>query len=419
MSRNLDSESWEEFCSRVRASSDTLSWRWAAIARHDDEWSLIALVIEAGATDSPVQRVDRYPRAIVAVEELAAESAVDDSAHSTATAEGDDPAVPIPKQQNAVPHQIYSGDEWGLTPAGWPRVVVDAGAGGAVYADPSEPLSAPRMPFYPSLGQAVAERVFRVRPDRVRMNQLAPLSFRLIDLRGRIAALDAEADGMTVRVEEGIEGGLAGFHLHLLWRPEPDDNEWSRSDRALSETENLSLATDGVPAECVAALIDPDGQEVDRRVFHRRLQVVAETPETLEASVARWIEEGEHAELEYKRELNDKANRSFAETVAAFANGAGGAILVGIDDEGSVAGWGTEKPRDQITDIIANLVEEVPVFDVQKVRIADKPIVVVRVAASPPDRRPHLVRGRAMVRVNATTRPANPAHLRMLTADGL
>jgi hypothetical protein len=276
VSRNLGSESWEEFCARVRASSDTFSWRWAAIARRDDEWNLIALVIEAGATDSPTQRVDRYPRAIVAVEELVAESAVARLRAFTATAEGDDPAVPIPEQQNAVPHQIYSGDEWGLTPAGWPRVVVDAGAGGAIYADPSEPLSAQGAPFYPSLGQAVAERVFRVPPDRVRMNQLAPLSFRLVDRRGRIAALDAEADGMAVRVEEGIEGGLAGFHLHLLWRPEPDDDEWSRSDRALSETENLSLATDGVPAEFVAALIDPDGLARDRSTrFVHDLQKVA------------------------------------------------------------------------------------------------------------------------------------------------
>jgi Putative DNA-binding domain len=250
------------------------------------------------------------------------------------------------------------------------------------------------------------------------MNQLAPLSFRLIDQRGRIAALDAEADGMAVRVEEGIEGGLAGFHLHLLWRAESDDNEWSRSERALSGTENLSLATDGVPAELVAVLIDPAGEEVDRRVFDRRFQILAEDPETLEASVVRWIEEGEHAELEYKRELNEKANRSFAETVAAFANGGGGAILIGIDDDGTTIGWGTQKPLDRVTDIVAGLVEEMPVFQVDEVRIEGKPIVVVRVAPSPPDCRPHLVRGKAMIRVNATTRPASPTQLRNLTAGG-
>lgn len=418
MSQNLGSESWEEFCARVRASSDIVSWRWAAVARGEHDWNLVALVIEAGSTANPTPRVDRYTTAIVAVEALAAESAAARLLAFTVTADGDGPTVSIPEQQNAVPHRIYSGEEWGLTPGGWPRLVVEAGAGGAVYADPNQPLSRRGMPFYPSVGQAVAERVFRLPPDRVRMNQLAPLSFRLIDRRGRIVALDAEANGMTVKVEEGIEGGLTGFNLHLLWRSESDDDEWSRSKRALTGAENLGLATDGVPAEFLAVLIDPDGEEVDRRVFDRRFRVVAEDPEALEESVVRWIEEGEHAELEYKRELNEKANRSFAETVAAFANGGGGAILVGIDDDGTTIGWRTQKPRDRVTDIVAGFVEETPVFHVDEIRIEGKPIVVVRVAPSTPGRRPHLVRGRAMIRINATTRPANPAQLRNLTAGG-
>lgn len=418
MSRNLGSESWEEFCARVRVSSETVSWRWAAIASGDGKWNLVALVVEAGSTSSSTLRVDRYPRAIVAVEELTAESATARLLAFTATAKDQEPPVPTPRQQNAVPQRVYSGEEWGLTPGGWPRLIVDAGAGSAVYADPSEPLSAPEMPFYPSLEQAVAERVLRLPPDRVRMNQLAPFSFRLIDRRGRIATLDANADGMVVRVEEGIEGGLAGFHLHLLWRSEHDEEEWSRGGQPLSGTETLTPVTDGVPAEFVAALIDTDGEEVDRRVFDRRLQVIADHPETLDASVTRWIEEGEHTELEYKRELNDMANRSFAETVAAFANGGGGTILIGIDDDGTVIGWGTQKPLDRVTDIVASLVEEIPVFEVYAVEIERRPVVIVRVASSPPDRRPHLVRGRAMIRVNATTRPANPAQLRNLTTSG-
>lgn len=419
MSRRLDDESWEVFCARVAAAPGTVSWRWAATARDEDEWGLIALVVEAGAPVSPETRFDIYPKAILAVEELTADDAARRLRAFAASAEDAEPAVAIPAQQNAVLHRVWGAEEWGLTPTGWPRVVLDAGAGGAVYADPNESLSAPKSPFHPSLGQAVAERVICVAPERIHMSQLAPLSFRLIDDRGRIAALLADGENMKIEIEEGIEGGLDGFHLRLAWRAEHGDENWSRDDRTLSGAESVVLETGCVPLELFAALIDPGGEQVDQRAFDRRLQITAVDPETLQASVARWTDEGEHTRLEYKRELNPKANRSFAETVAAFANGDGGEILVGVGDDGTVIGWDPGKPRDRITDIVTALVKETPAFEVSTVRIDEKPIVVVRVAPSAPHLRPHQVRDRAMIRVNATTRAASPAELRNLIAADL
>jgi predicted HTH transcriptional regulator len=105
--------------------------------------------------------------------------------------------------------------------------------------------------------------------------------------------------------------------------------------------------------------------------------------------------------------------------VAAFANGAGGAILIGIGDDGTVIGWDADKPLDRVTDIITSLVQEKPLFDVHEVPVEGRPIVVVRVASSPLEHRPYVVRGRVMVRLNATTRQANPAEVRSLTAGGL
>jgi predicted HTH transcriptional regulator len=184
----------------------------------------------------------------------------------------------------------------------------------------------------------------------------------------------------------------------------------------VSGQQTLTLSTEGVPAEFVAALVDSDGEEVDRQVFDRRHHAPMDFLETLEASVGRWIQEGEHVQLEFKRELSEKANLSFAETIAAFANGAGGVILIGVDDQGAAVGWRSRKPVDQITNIVADLVDEIPAIDVDEIVIDDKPIVVVRVLTSPAPRRPHLVRGRVMVRVNATTRAASAAQLRELAA---
>lgn len=416
MPRNLGSESWTALCDRVAATTGGLSWRWAAIGRENGEWNLIALVIEAGSQSVATQRIDRYARAIVAVEELDAETAAQRLRAFTASADGEEPQVRIAEQGNAVPHLVYSGEEWGLTPGGWPRLVVEAGGGSAAYADPSEPLSAVGMPFYPSLGQAVAERIFRLPYERVRLNQLAPLSVRLIDRRGRIAALGVVGESLSVRIEEGVEGALEGFYLQAAWRAELSDEDWSRTELPVSGQQTLTLPTEGIPAEFVAALVDSDGEEVDRHVFDRRHHVPTDSLETLEASIGRWIEEGEHARLEYKRELSEKANLSFAETVAAFANGAGGVILIGVDDRGTAVGWRSRKPVDQITNIVADLVDEIPAIEVDEIVIDDRPIVVVRVPPSPAHRRPHLVRGRAMVRINATTRAASAAQHRELTA---
>lgn len=416
MSRILGSESWSTFCARVAAATGLLSWRWAAVGRESGEWSLIALVLEVDPSSKSTPRQDRYPEAIIAVEELDAETAAARLLAFTASPDDDATQVLIPEQQNAVPQWIYSCEQWGLTPSGWPRLVAEVGGGATTYADPSQPLLAAGVPFYPSLGEAIAERVFRLPPELVRLGQHAPVSVRLNDRRGRIAAIDAGGENVSVKIEEGTPGGLDGFHLYAAWRSELALEEWSRSDHALLGPETVAPETDGVPAEFVAALVDPDGNEVDRCIFERRLHLPVNPAETFETSVARWIEEGEHAGLEYKRELNDaKARRSFADTVAAFANGTGGAIVIGVDDEGEVVGWKIEKPVDQITNIVADLVAEMPTLDVDEVLIEEKPIVVVRVAPSPLHLRPHLVRGRVMIRALATTRPATPAQLRELT----
>jgi hypothetical protein len=417
--RRLDNESWEAFCARVAAASGDISWRWVAVARNEDEWGLVALVVEAGAAAPPEVRIDRYPGAIVAVEELSPAVSAERLLAFRASGE---PEVAFPPQHNAVLHRVWSTERWSSTPTGWPSLVLDAGSAGAVYVDPNEALSALGLPFYPSLGHAVTERVLCVAAERIHLHQLPPLSFRLIDPRGRIAALVADGENMRIEVEEGIARGLQGFTLRLAWRAKAEDKKLTRFDHLLSGAKPIVVETGGVPVELFATLIDPGGEQVDQREFDRSIHGPAEDPETLKASVARWVLDGEHGRLEYKQELTTKADTrtSFAETVAAFANGEGGEILIGVADDGTVVGWGDEKPLDRVTNIITDLVKETPAFEVREVEVEGKPIVLARVFASPPALRPHLVRDRAMIRVNATTRRASPAELRnLVVAEGL
>ena len=52
--------------------------------------------------------------------------------------------------------------------------------------------------------------------------------------------------------------------------------------------------------------------------------------------IKRLIAEGEHQTLDFKFEIND--SRKIAKTFSAFANTEGGKLLVGVKDNGSIAG---------------------------------------------------------------------------------
>jgi Putative DNA-binding domain len=363
--------------------------------------------------------LDRYPTVVIGVEELDGKTAAERLRQGQLSGgETDGLTVSLPVPERAAPQWIYGTEEWGLTEPGWPRWLVETGAGAVPHVEPLQPLLVSGQPFYPSLTAAVAERVFHVTPDRLRLGQHPPVSLRLTERRGRIAAIEIRGDEVAVLVEEGVPGGLAGFALRGAWRLLPEAREWWRDDHELEGSGRVQLPIEEVPAELVVVLVDPDGHEVDRRSWDDRFDSSSEEPEDLGALVSRWLGEGEHAHLEYKQTLKEaKARLSFAETVAAFANGAGGAILIGADDEGRPVGYDAAKAADQVANVIAGLVEEEPHFDVTEVEIGGRPIVVVRVAPSPPQRLPHQVRGRVMVRALATTRAATPGQLRRLIAS--
>jgi hypothetical protein len=363
----------------------------------------------------------RYDAAIIAVEELSAEFAAERLREGTCwEGEGGSAPISLPAQGDVVPQWVDSAEQWALTESGWPRLVVSARGGDSAYVDPLQPLRAVEMPFFPSLGAAVAERVFRVPPTELRLGQHPTVLVRIAERRGRIAAVETHEGEVRVVVEEGREGGLDGFLLRAAWRPEPGSREWERSDHTLDGPGPVELETGGVPAELVVALVDSLGFEIDRRSWDEQFGRPMEEPGSLEGLVARWLGEGEHGQLEYKQTLKEQKTRvSFAETVAAFANGAGGALLLGVNDEGAVVGYGPEKAKDLVTNTISELVVERPNCEVVELDFEGKPIIVVRVAASAPQSRPHQVKGRTMVRAIGTTRPATPAEIRELTAPAL
>ena len=113
---------------------------------------MVELGTEAAALCHP------YPAAIVAVEQLNGKAAAQRLREGQLTGgEMEGLAVPLPVPENAIPQWIYGSEKWGLSEIGWPRWVVETGAGTISYVEPDQPLLAPGLPFYPSLAAAVAE----------------------------------------------------------------------------------------------------------------------------------------------------------------------------------------------------------------------------------------------------------------------
>ena len=115
--------------------------------------------------------------------------------------------------------------------------------------------------------------------------------------------------------------------------------------------------------------------------------------------------------LEFKRDLSSP--RGFLRSVVAFANTAGGAVLVGVEDRtGHVAG--VERPLDleeRAANLIADSIRPRLLPDLEILRFRNKQVLAVRIHPSPA--RPHFIdsaglEGGTYVRVGSTNRRADP-----------
>lgn len=117
--------------------------------------------------------------------------------------------------------------------------------------------------------------------------------------------------------------------------------------------------------------------------------VSAESREDLPARVNRWIAGGERYDVEFKGEQRERLNdRDLVEAVVCLANGRGGVLLVGVEDDGTVSG---AQPRHEAgrTDplrlqaLIANMTQPPLSTTVETVQVEGREVVVVEVPDSP------------------------------------
>lgn len=103
------------------------------------------------------------------------------------------------------------------------------------------------------------------------------------------------------------------------------------------------------------------------------------------AWILKLIEEGEHQQQDFKLRIDD--SRKIAKTLVAFANTDGGRLLIGVKDNGTIAGVNVEEEHHMI-EAAATMYSDPPVpYETQVWQVDYQRVLEVRVEAS--DRRPH------------------------------
>lgn len=114
---------------------------------------------------------------------------------------------------------------------------------------------------------------------------------------------------------------------------------------------------------------------------------------------------------EYKRDLSSPTKP--LRTIVAFANSAGGQLVVGVADDGTVVGVADPlSEEERLASLIADSIEPQLVPAIDLVTLVDKTVLVVDVPLS--TRRPHYIKSQGIaagvyVRLGSTTRVADPA----------
>lgn len=411
---NLAQEDWDTVAHRIENAEGPVAWSLMAV-RERDEWYPLVLTVRGCRTT--LRRRLRYPKVIIDTDELTPKEAAERFRSGTVQIEGRQMPFRV-DGPTAVYWHTTERSGLHLTRGEWPRFVArfHRSLQNVNVPDRNDPLTAPGQAYYPNVMAAAAALVYGVQPAHLGNDLSANVTVVLPDRRARIADIRFTESTTVVHVERGRPD--EGLLLRAAWRSEPEEAEWHSADMTI-ERDEIHIPTEGIAAHMSIAVVDRPGAVLDLREWDPDRQ---ERPKDVPISpeqVQRWIAEGESTTMECKQELgSDGVHRSLAETVAAFANGDGGMILIGVTDDYRIVGYDPGfSVADQVTGIVDSLVNEPPTVRVESVRIEGMLVHVVRVEPSAPHDRPHMVRDRVYYRANARTRVAFPSEVRRMTRE--
>jgi hypothetical protein len=237
---------------------------------------------------------------------------------------------------------------------------------------------------------------------------LGQMSVRIADQRARIKSVRITGSAITVQID-GTD--VAGTCLEI-------NSADVRDVKTLAAAGPVRLPIPrGLPDDTWLWL-KRDNDWLDYRALsdsYRSPDIEVAIPHDTEAELSRLISQGEGLYLEYKRKIpeNRDEKRKTLKTIVAFANGEGGTLLFGVDNDSGVTGLtGTpDSCRSDLTNLIRDLITPSPHVIIETYLYDEKLLMIARVHSG--SGTPHALvldqnRPEFFVRRNSTTFYAKP-----------
>lgn len=297
---------------------------------------------------------------------------------------------------------------------------------------------APDCPFFPTFQDLVAELVYGIRQNHPTYNDLVNegISVRIPSTEGWIehvrlgpTSLSITVKGTSVR-DLRVEVSGAPYLRATL----PLQHMLSGYvAKGFQEAEATVDVPTGIPPTLWIVVshgsrcLDYRHLDAQWSPFQTDREGVTIEPPDIGAQVREFVAQGEGPTIEFKQEppeTQDQKERVF-KTVAAFANGDGGVIILGVNDEtGHIvgvtaparAGRSLNAEKDRLTDLIRQIVTPEPDARIEHCAVDGKPVILIYVRRGPTP--PYGINpGKPVfyVRRGATTFPARPDEVRSLS----
>ncbi len=221
---------------------------------------------------------------------------------------------------------------------------------------PSGILINDRCPFFPSVQHAISQFIYEVTDP----NQLGATNqayfIRFIHDEARIKHIEISPLLLSIDIDGT---NLAGIRCQISGPPELN------FEAEISQPQHVDCPLpQGMPPDVWIVLSRGsewlDYSYISQRwsPFRRQQDNVSISPPEMRTQIQELIAQGEGLTIEFKQEIPQQ-NDQMLKTVAAFANGIGGVILLGVANNGDIVGVKITRDISQEKDRIINMIRNV------------------------------------------------------------
>ncbi len=380
-------------------------WVRIAATREDSEWHEYLMEVVSGvAPPRWEQRRWEYEEAVFIATEVAGSKVAGWFRDETAVIAGVAVKLPtIPDGSYVSWNRLASNQTWGYhEPLEWPCTSYQLAPQALAKQTHYGSLIAQYIPSFVTFADAAVSFFgFPLGPSGVHSLSTQGPTFRVQGCSGRIKVVVIGATEMAVTVEGyGLAGMVVELASHVSGPPGKlpgEQLEPPMSPSKQQQTKTFPLSN-GLPSGAWVVL--KRGSEwIDRKFLASPyasspspgVEFVVEPTMQLQALVS--AGEGPTVEFKVKVPKDKDARLKVCRTVAAFANGEGGRLLFGVEDDGKIVGLPgdevTQGCKDAITNFIKDLVAPLPGFSVDAIDDEEDPghnviVVTVEQGNAPP-----------------------------------